>query len=478
MPARKWGTSEDMSLDDTGRARVAPHVSSLTDPIYVVIGLPEETSARLLAASIGGDLREEIARRGAEGAGGGAEHAAVHLVIEGASRLAASRLSDLRPGACTLRSGPIERRSYVEPAGLPRELATIYRDGVERLLGTYLDLLPRVFEALRARTSKATGITDTAHSAWLHDHAAALLRGLLPFGLTTRIALSTDAAALQGLLGELEAHPVSELRALGASAARAAAHALPTLVKPAAPSPHRAGIRAAVSEALRLVYTPPADGVSATMVITQPVRLLRHDKDALERIALALAYDLDPRAHAYGLVDGLRHATANELEGIVKSAFAGRGPADPPHRALAAASLTFELMLDGAAYGDIQQTRVASPTTQRYGCKLGFDTPAELADLGLVEGYQEALIIAYDTWTKLEGTHPVEAQYIVPLGYRVRTLWTLTLQELFEVVEKSSAPGKHPSCRRMAHGLYRAASATHPWIKGLVQVDLEGSSRA
>ncbi len=271
---------------------------------------------------------------------------------------------------------------------------------------------------------------------------------------------------------------MSELRALGASAARAAAHALPTLVKPAAPSPHRAGIRAAVSEALRLVYTPPADGVSATMVITQPVRLLRHDKDALERIALALAYDLDPRAHAYGLVDGLRHATANELEGIVKSAFAGRGPADPPHRALAAASLTFELMLDGAAYGDIQQTRVSSPTTQRFGCKLGFDTPAELADLGLVEGYQEALIIGYDTWTKLEGTHPVEAQYLVPLGYRVRTLWTLTLQELFEVVEKSSAHGKHPSCRRMAHGLYRAASATHPWIKGLVQVDLEGSSRA
>ncbi len=151
----EMGYKREHVLDDTGRARVAPHVSSLTDPIYVVIGLPEETSARLLAATSGGDLREEIARRGAEGAGGGAEHAAVHLVIEGASRLAASRLSDLRPGACTLRSGPIDRHSYVEPAGLPKELATIYRDGVERLLGTYLDLLPRVVEALRARTTRA-----------------------------------------------------------------------------------------------------------------------------------------------------------------------------------------------------------------------------------------------------------------------------------------------------------------------------------
>ena len=466
-----------MSLDDTGRARIALYVSSLMDPIYVVLGLPEEASARLSAATSSGDLREEIARGGADGAGSGADHAAVHLVIEGASRLAATNLLDLRPGACTLGGGAIDRKSYVEPAGLPKELATIYREGAERLLGTYLDLFPRVVEALGMR-AKATSSSDAGHNVSLQEHAAALLRGLLPLGLSTRIALSTDARSLGRLLGELDAHPVGELRALGVSAACAAAHALPTLVKAATPSPHRAGIRAAVSESLRLVYTPPADGVSATMVITQPVRLLRSDKDALERIALALAYDLDPRAHAYGLVDGLRHAMASELEGIVKSAFAGRGPADPPHRALSAASITFELMLDGATYGDLQQVRVSPPTTQRYGCRLGFDTPAELADLGLVESYQDTLIAAYDTWTKLEATHPIEAQYIVPLGYRVRTLWTLTLQELFEVIEKNSAHGMHPSCRRMAHGLYRAASTAHPWLKGLVQVDLEGSSRA
>jgi thymidylate synthase ThyX len=435
------------------------------------MGLPAEANARLLATSGGGDLRDELARGGAGRPGSGADHAAVHLVIEGASRLAASRLIDLRPGACTLRSAPVNRASYVEPAGLPAELAARYREGMERLLGSYLDLLPRVIEALRVRSGNTSGISAS-------EHAAALLRGLLPFGFSTGIALSTDARSLAGLLAELEAHPLAELRALGGAAARAATHAFPALAQIAPASPYRAGIRAAVSEALRPVYTPPADGVSATMVITQPVRLLRHDKDALERVALALVYDLDPRAHAYGLVDGLRHAMASELEGIVKSGLQGRGPADPPHRALAAASMTFELMLDGAAYGDLLRTRVAAPSTQRYGCRLGFDTPAELADLGLVDAYQDALIVAYDTWMKLEATHPIEAQYAVPLAYRVRTLWTLTLQELVEVIEKSSANGLHASTRRMAHGLYRVATGAHPWLKDLVQVDLEGSSRA
>ena len=459
-----------MSLDDAGSARVAPFVSSLTEPIYVVVGLPEATIAGLLAATTGGDLRDELKRGGAASAAPSADHATVHLVVEGASRLAATTLVELRPGACALRSGPVDRQSYVEPRGVPAELASRYRDGMERLLGAYLDLLPRVTEAVRVRSSLAGPSPDM--------HAAGLLRGLLPLSLTTTVALSTDARSLAGLLAELASLPLRELRAIGAAAARAAAHVLPALAQAAPASPYRAGIKGAVSEALRLVYTPPADGVSATMVITQPVRLLRHDKDALERVALALTYDLDPRAHAYGLVDGLRHATAAELEGIVKNGFAGRGKGEPPHRALDAASMTFELMLDVASYGDLLRPRVAAPATQRYGCRLGFDTPAELADLGFVDAYQDALIAGYEVWTKIEATLPIEAQYAVPLGYRARTLWTLTLRELCEVIEQSSANGLHASCRRMAHGLFRAASGAHPWLKDIVQVDLEGSSRA
>lgn len=92
---------------------------------------------------------------------------------------------------------------------------------------------------------------------------------------------------------------------------RAALHVTPTLVKYAAKNPYRAGVGKAVTDALRRVYTPPESGAGSTMVVTQPVRLVRHDKDALERIALALVYDgADPAAHASGVIDGLRNATS------------------------------------------------------------------------------------------------------------------------------------------------------------------------
>jgi len=209
------------------------------------------------------------------------------------------------------------------------------------------------------------------------------------------------------------------------------------------------------------------------------VRLVRHDKDALERVALALCYEgSDPRTHSSGLLEGLRQGTAHELEAIVKSAFEKRGPYDAAPRALESSTMTFELMLDYGAYRDLQRHRMLSPSTQRLSCKLGFETPRELFELGHGEVYADAMLMAHDAWQRLESVHPLAAQYAVPLGYRIRTLWTLNLRELFHVVELRSAKQGHASYRRVAQGLYRSACAALPWLKELIRVDLKDYATA
>ena len=113
-----------------------------------------------------------------------------------------------------------------------------------------------------------------------------------------------------------------------------------------------------------------------------------------------------------------------------------------------------------------------SPATQRLTCHLGFDTPVELAELGLLDPYHHALLDAYDAWQKLDASHPLEAQYAVPLAYRIRTLWTLNLRELFHVIELRSAKQGHASYRRIAQALFRSACTVHPWLRPLIRVDL------
>lgn len=501
-----------MPLDAADRERIAPYVSDLTADVFALSGLPEEVIAVLFAyySRSKDDLRSNLARLLADqeldvatgsssprvalglatekarafherwvvgyGHASVAEHAVLHIGIENVSIIASKVIEDLRLGSFTEKSTRyvvFDRRSFVEPGGLSDEARDRYRAAGERLFTAYLDLMPLVKDALQKRVPRAEGVSDAAHASAIQGQACDLLRGLLPAGTRTNIGLTANARSMETLITKMMSHPLAEVVDLAAAIHKAALHVTPTLLKYTAKNSYRAGLRKAVGEALSPMYRPPSVGASATMVLTQPVRLLRHDKDALERVAVALAYEgSDPEAHASHLVDRLRQATASELTHIVRAAFAGRGPHDPPPRGLEAASMTLELMLDYGAFRDLQRHRLLSPATQRLTCRLGFDTPEGLADLGLADTYQDALVHAFEAWQQIEHSHPLEAQYAVPLAYRIRTLWTLNLREVFHVIELRSARQGHASYRRIAQGLYRMVTSAYPWLRDLIRVDL------
>ncbi|HSN98408.1 MAG TPA: FAD-dependent thymidylate synthase, partial [Candidatus Nanopelagicales bacterium] len=498
-----------MALDESAQARIAPHVSSLTADVFALSGLPEEVIAVLFAyySRSRDDLRTNLAKLLADqeldvaeparrafglasekarsfhekwvvgyGHASVAEHAVVHLAVENVSIIASKAIEDLRLGSYTEKSTRyvvFDQSSFVDLPELPEPLRARYQASCARLFATYVDLMPKVMDALRARVPRAEGTSEPAHAAAIRAQACDLLRGLLPAGAQTNLGLTANARALEILLSKMLSSPLAEVRRVGAEMRDASLTVAPTLVKYAAPSEHRRTLSDSVASAVRRVYTPPEEGVSATMVVSQPVRLVRHDKDAMERVALALAYESSqPGLHAFGVMEALRYASPAELGAIITASCAQRGPHDPPPRGFEASTMTFELMLDFGAWRDLQRHRMLTPAVQRLSCRLGFETPFELLDLGFAEAYQTALIEARDAWEELEQSHPLEAQYAVPLGYRVRALWTLNLRELFHVIELRSARQGHTSYRRLAQGLYRTTVAAHPWLKDLIRVDL------
>lgn len=500
-----------MPLDDATRAKIEPYVSSLSSDVFALTGLPEEVIAVLFAyySRSRDDLRTNLAKLLADedldvvtegarlpamhlasekarafhekwvvgyGHASVAEHAVIHLAVENVSIIASKAIEDLRLGSYTEKSTRyviFDQQSFVDLPELRDDLRERYRALSKKLFTVYSDLVPKVMEKLRHRSPPPSGMTEGAHNAAIRAQACDLLRGLLPAGAHTNLGITANARAMEILLSKMLSSPLAEVRRIAEEMHRAALHVTPTLVKYAAPSDFRRTLGARVGEAIRSVYSPPSEGANATMVIHQPVRVVRHDKDALERIVLALAYDgADANVHAYGLSDALRHATPTELEGIVRAAMAQRGPHDPAPRAFEASSMTFELMVDYGAYRDLQRHRMLTPATQLLTGRLGFETPNELVDMGFIEPYMEAMISARDVWSAIADVSPNDAQYAVPLGYRVRTLWTLNLRELFHVVELRSAKQGHASYRRIAQGLYRIACSVHPWLKGMIRVDL------
>src|ERR1700748_552339 len=155
-----------MALDDASRARIAPYVSSLTDDVFALAGLPEEVIAVLFAyySRSRDDLRTNLARLLADqeldvgestaagrtalhratekarafhekwvvgyGHGSVAEHAVIHLALENVRVVASKVVEDLRLGSSTEKSTRcvvFDTHTFVEPPGLPPDALAAYR---------------------------------------------------------------------------------------------------------------------------------------------------------------------------------------------------------------------------------------------------------------------------------------------------------------------------------------------------------------
>ncbi len=492
-----------MPLSQESRTRISPFVSNLDRPVFAITGLPEEVIAVLLAyySRSRDDLRTNLDRLIADdtlgihapcaaspsraenkarafhekwvvgyGHASVAEHAVVHLAVEQVSIVASKVIEDLRLGSYTEKSTRyvvFDTGSFADLPSLPKPLHDDYRAACKELFSTYLELFPMVEARLEGIVPTEKGQSPTRRAAAIRAHACDLLRGLLPASTLTNLGITANARALGLLLSKMLSSPLDEVRHVAEQMRIEATTVTPTLLRHVGTVPHRETLRESIARAIPWAATgSPADAPTA------PVRIIRHDSDALQRVVLALAYELEVQPHAGDRMAMLDRQDDTTLAAVVRAAFAHRGPHDPAPRAMESSNLTIELELDYGAYRDLQRHRMLTPTTQVLGCTLGPTLPEDLRSLGIHDRYEQALHDAKPVWERLATQDPFAAQYVVPLAYRVRTLWTLNLREVFHVVELRSARQGHASYRRVAQALYREVCRVHPWLADLIRVDL------
>ncbi len=133
--------------------------------------------------------------------------------------------------------------------------------------------------------------------------------------------------------------------------------------------------------------------------------------------------------------------------------------------------MRFEVCCDYGAWRDLQRHRMVSATTPRLGTGEGWWLSPELAELGVMDACREALDGAVVAYERIAATHPWEAQYAVPLAYRVRYLMQANLREMFHLVELRSARQGHESYRRVAQALADGVLEVMPWLGEHLRVD-------
>jgi thymidylate synthase ThyX len=386
---------------------------------------------------------------------------------------------------------------YMPDFGSDAESIQLYREAVEGLFASYHDLAEGMFDHLKTQVAKPVEMKQESYDRTLRARAFDVARYLLPLATNTSLGQIVNARTLETQVSRLLSSPYGEIRQLGERLRAAATGAAwnvhaeelaelqreianldpslgakaeslltrevktaPTLVKYASPNNYEMETRRELHQvALELMGKEAIDAA--------PVVDLVERKESLEvEIAATLLYGVGhyPYRQIRKHVSALPEARVNE---IIALGTRHRGRHDELLREFSAGqSLRFDILMDIGGFRDMHRHRRCVQVLQGYTTAHGYDLPEGIAEAGLQPQYEAAMKTAHTAHAKLAaGTTPEAAQsadYILPLGTRMRALFKMDFAEALYISELRSQPQGHFSYRRVAWEMYQAVKKQHP----------------
>ncbi|HII14705.1 MAG TPA: FAD-dependent thymidylate synthase [Nanoarchaeota archaeon] len=392
-----------------------------------------------------------------------AEHAIAHIAIENISILATKVLEDTRLASYTEKSTRyqvMEAGKCYRPKNLPPAGEGFFGTAVAELFKVYALATEKVAELMRKKFPMEN-MPEQRYSDMIRSKTCDVTRCLLPAGTMTQLGTTMNARSLEHCLSKLLSSPMIEMQEIGAEMKAIALKELPTLVKHAVENPFIHGYAAQLEDIIAKI---PATNAG------KDVELVRWTADSIHRIVSAMLFRGSelPYSAVAGYVEGMKR---EERAGVIESVMSQRGPHDPAPREFEEASLTFGLLVDYGAYRDIQRHRIMSQTPQALNVSHGFEIPEEIVEAGVKQAYEDAMNFAAEAFGVIGCDNPLEAQYVVPLGYRMRLLMTMNLREAFHFCELRSGNRGHISYRRVAQKMADEISNVYPGIGKHMRID-------
>ena len=407
----------------------------------------------------------------------------VVLCLEGISELAATEAEDeqLWDGqARSSRYQDFSKSGFIVPPEFSAQEASVYTAAGNRLIEGYQQIHARMCEHLSTQIPRPAEMKPEAYKRNIAARAFDVARYLLFFGVPTGVGQVTSIRTLERQIRRLKGSAYREVRELGEEMAESCA-ASPDCVwdpagaaEPLAPTLARHGEADFFSQqsktdlklwAAQNLPPPRANAVEA-------VDLCR-SIDTWSDIAATLLYPVTNRPYRelIEMVCSWSLAQRNEvLEVALRSRPERRGELPREFRG---APYVYDIVMDIGAYRDLHRHRRCQQFRQEYSTDLGFDTPRQLADAGLEEGYRNLMDSVFASARELQGPG---GHYLLPFATRSRFLFKMDFAEAEYICRLRSGVKGHFSYRNIAWqmkekmaqlepDLGRLMQATPPWIE-------------
>jgi len=401
-----------------------------------------------------------------------------HAVVcfEGISELAATEIEaePLWDGqAKSSRYQDFSSSGFVTPPEMGAADAAVYQAAGQALLEAYQEVNRLAFDCLAARLPRPEDMKPEAYRRNVAARAFDVARYLLFWGVPTNVGQVTSIRTVEKQVRRLKASEYAELRSLGEEIAEACAREpdcrwdqnataeplAPTLARHAEPDQHTA--RARRDLRLWAGQNLPARAAGAEAPRVDLVR----PRHVAADIAATLLYPVCdwPFRELYDLACGWSEQRRAE---VIDIALQSRTRRDEILSGFRGGLYAYDFAIDIGAYRDMQRHRRCQKFRQEYSGKLGYDTPALIAEAGAAEIFHRGMNAALSA---MRGLPEPGAQYLLPFGARSRFLFKMDFAEAEYISKLRSGVKGHFSYRQIAWEMKQAMEKLEPELGRLIE---------
>ena len=434
-----------------------------------------------------------------------ADLAHIPFAIERLSILAAIALVDEQRWDGQERSTRYQnfkKSGFYTPEFAQTEDRNLYVETLKFLFAEYEAFSAEMARHLSTRVAKPADMPDEAYQRTLRARAFDISRYLLPLATNTSLGQIVNARTLETQISRLLTHTHAEVRELGEALKQAAGSAswnvneaayrklvdeiaavspavaerarevllkevkaAPTLVKYAEANRYERETRHELRQAIREVMG--RDAVIEGGRVDQPFIVDLLEDESLEiELATTLLYGADHYSYRQ-LREAVESLSAVRRSEIIDLGLRHRGKHDELLRPFAAGqAFRFDILMDIGGFRDMHRHRRCVQIEQEFTNLHGYDMPEELAAAGLQDRYDRAMLLASDRHDHFrvqdDPNAQQNAQYVLPLAYKKRTLFKMDFAEVLYISELRTTPSGHRSYRQVAYAMYEAVARKHP----------------
>lgn len=401
-----------------------------------------------------------------------AELGGIHVGVENISVLATKSLEDRRLGLSFLEKSTRyvrfddkvdgHYRYFVDADLAKSKYSKLYTQTMDFLFDTYAEMVEPMMSFFRNKYPKPAEVSDKAYETSIRAKACDTLRGLLPFATLTNMGVFGNGRAYEYMLTRMFASDLAETLGLAGSIFEELHKVIPNFVERIKTEKGELYVDYLKKTAKSMNAIAKKYHLAGKQFEKSGVRLLDYDERAEEKTVAGILFASSNLPYKKLLQEAKKMGKKARVEILRKYAEHRLGRWHKIGRAFEESYYTFEIVSDAGAYKDLQRHRVMTSERQLFSCNLGYDVPADIVEAGLAKKYSKAMDLAGKTYAKIVSKFPVQAQYVVTHGYKVRYRMKLNLREAFHLCELRSSPQGHPNYRFIAQEMYKRIKEVHP----------------